>query len=249
MAPLKRRIILLGIGGAIPPAGTGCVTGNGQSGNNDGAGSDEDHGDLPTGTSAVSYEDLSDRGQELVDTTYAGGHSVTWIHSGNEKVYVRYDEEAERWVQTDDPLSPRSVEEELQEVYYGGAYLEMDGQYYETVRSHADGWEYRVRLAAVAADECDGTVTTDDLSGFQHELAATLLDDGEAWVAEVEWERFADADVYYTETDGFGEFLQRFDTPDGACLKEGDRAIHADWRGGDPARDQSWRLEVVREFG
>ncbi len=243
------RRALLGWIAASPLTAIGGCLGEGGAGGADEDGDNEDDETddgtaIPDATTVVVYQDLTDRGQQFVDRTF-DRHALYWIfRQGGERQFVTRDPDSGQWVPDEDPLSLESVDEELKEVYRGEAILVKDGKYYERVATVGHD-PYRTKFTVNEGADCGDSVDVGELSEIQVDVAAVLFEDGEAWVAEEEYEPIADADVLWTnDRDDVAEFREM--AMESQSLTDGNRTVRLDIMGLDVITSAGWALERVK---
>lgn len=187
----------------------------------------ENDGSRKSDHEIVEYQDLSERGKHFVDSAFDENHDVQWI-SGEEKTYIKYDDDQEQWVRNDDPLTLESVDDNLEDVFGAKAYLEYNGRYYEG-RLYIGDSPYKVKYEVTEEETCKEIIDESELSENSQEIIQTLRDKGTVWVADKEFEKVAEVDNFWANQSNREEFSEKVARPDNRCIEQDERFYRVDW--------------------
>lgn len=203
---------------------------------------------VPPDAEIVAYEALSGAGQRFVDDAQDRGHELDRLSEDGERTYVRYDDEADRYVRVDDPLTLDAVDDELERVFHGDALVEREGWLYEGGMTVGHG-PYKQQFSATEDPDCEDAVDAAALSEPGREIAGALAEDGTAWVSTRKFERVAEADVFVDDEAAIGAFVEAVGIPsgDGGCVDVDGRRLRVRQADQASLNHRGFHLEFVAE--
>lgn len=173
----------------------------------------------------VLYEELPEYDQRFVDEAFHY-HNLRWITEDGDRTYI--ERSGNGWGETEDPLVPADVSSDLERVMSGEKHLKKDETRYSFLMDVGHGPYGRTySKVSVAACEKEG-IEFDDLSEELQDLLEFLIEEGELFIAEPEFENVSDAD-FFLPFDGelYGSLTDKFLAQE-RCLKYGNERYHID---------------------